>query len=85
MSTRLPKRVTEGYWKAVLELLDKKHNLSPSATKTAVLGYREKLNKNGVGEVIYHAPAEETAQGIAEAEGEIIRLTPSAHSSRLTG
>jgi hypothetical protein len=52
---------------AVRQLLQKQYGLKPVAVaQRAVLTYRAELAKTGVGDEIYHAPIEETAEGIVK-------------------
>ncbi len=60
----LSKRVTQGYWVAVRQLLQKQYQLPSATAKRAVATYQAALEKISVGDEIYHAPIEETAEGI---------------------
>ena len=61
----LPRKVTQGYWAAVRDSLQAHHKISLSAARRGIKAYRAELEKAHVGDVIYHAPIEETACGIA--------------------
>lgn len=62
--SRLPRTVTEGYWAEVRRVLRSSHRLSPIAASRGVAKYRRCLNRDGVGDVIYHSDVTETANGI---------------------
>ena len=60
----LPRKVTQGYWVEVRSYLQAHHNLSLAVARRGIKAYRAELEKANVGDVIYHAPIEETACGI---------------------
>ena len=60
----LSKDVTQGYWVAVSKLLQKRFQLSLTKTQRAISSYKKELARTGVGDVIYHAPIQETVEGI---------------------
>ena len=58
--TDLPKRVTQGYWKKVGQLLRSRYRLSVECDPCLSGG----TGAGRGGDEIYHAPVEETAKGI---------------------
>lgn len=62
--TNLPDRVILGYWAAVRKFLQKNHNLEERRASKAIARYRAVLAKSRVGDIMYHAPISDTAEGI---------------------
>ena len=67
-SSKLPRKVVQGYWAEVRRRLQSKHGLSLAAARHGILAYREALAKLGVGDELFHAPIKETADGIVTGE-----------------
>ena len=67
-TSKLPRKVVQGYWAEVRRQLQSKHGLSLAVARHGILAYREALAKLGVGDELYHAPIEETASGIVTGE-----------------
>ena len=62
--SNLPDRVILGYWAAVRKFLQKNHNLEEKEASKAIARYRAVLSKSRVGDIMYHAPIADTANGI---------------------
>ena len=62
--SNLPKSVTEGYWVAVGKSLRNRRQLSREESLQAISKYRAVLAEDQIGDIIYHDPIEETADGI---------------------
>jgi len=83
--SNLPKRVTQGYWKQVRQLLQTRHRLSMAAAVRATRAYRAILARDGVRDEIYHALVEDTARGIVQGgyatngQPQGARITPISH------
>ena len=79
-SSKLPRKVVQGYWAEVRRRLQSKHGLSLAAARHGILAYREALAKLGVGDELFHAPIKETAkiEGRAIADEEVQHMTACA-------
>jgi hypothetical protein len=64
----LPKYVTQGYWQAVRDQLQRRHQFTATKARRAVADYRRTLANAGVRDMIYHSPIDETADGIVTGE-----------------
>jgi len=60
----LPTKITRGYWIEVCNRLQAEHMLKPNVACRAIRNYRGVLAADGVGDIMYHAPIEETVEGI---------------------
>ena len=60
----LPESVTKSYWTEIRRLLQVDHKLKAVASARAVRAYVSAIARAGVGDIIYHAPVEDTARGI---------------------
>ena len=60
----LPESVTKAYWGEVRRLLQVDHKIKATASARAVRAYVAAITLAGVGDMIYHAPVEDTARGI---------------------
>ena len=62
----LSKRVTQGYWEKVREILHSHYRLSLAVALRGIQTYQAVLAQAKIGDEIYHAPVDETAKGIVE-------------------
>jgi hypothetical protein len=62
--SKLSKEVTQGYWAAVSRHIQERFQLSLTKAQQAISNYKKELAQAGVGDVIYHAPIQETVEGI---------------------
>lgn len=62
--TNVPKPLADAYWEEVRRVLQSRHHLPEESAERAVLAYQRALVKVGVRDAVYHAPIEETAEGI---------------------
>ncbi len=66
--SELPLYVVKGYWIAVRKLLRFEHGYKLHEAVKSVKAYQAALKRLKVGDMIYHANIEETAQGIVNGE-----------------
>lgn len=66
--SQFPRHLTAGYWAEVRRILVAKHKLTKTRAKFAVTAYRKCLRQDGVGDIVYHSPVEQTADGIITGE-----------------
>lgn len=64
VQSKIPEQVTQAYWDQVTRLLKNRHRLNTALARECVRIYRETLLVIGVYDAIYHAPVDETADGI---------------------
>jgi hypothetical protein len=62
--TSLPRRLINAYWQEVKTLLVQTHQVSTEAARNGIRRYRRMLARGGVGDMVYHADAKDTAAGI---------------------
>jgi hypothetical protein len=64
--TSLPGHLIDSYWEEVEVLLVKRFRASRADARSGIDKYRKAMTQHGVGDLLYHAGAEETARGIRD-------------------
>ena len=62
--TNLPGHLIDAYWQEVEAELVGAHQLSRDAARAGIDKYRRTMYRHGVGDILYHADAKDTARGI---------------------
>ena len=60
----LPGDLIDWYWGEVENELVKTHKIARERAKRGIRRYRKVMARHGVGDILYHADADQTAQGI---------------------
>lgn len=62
--SNLPGHLIDWYWQKVEDLLVRTHRVPRKAARAGIRKYRRILYRHGVGDILYHADAKDTARGI---------------------
>ena len=79
----MSRQSTQGYWAAVRRLLQTSHQFSLAKSQRAIAAYKKELARYDIGDEIYHAPIEETANGVVNGEYGLVS-TPRPRKSEKT-
>jgi cytosine/adenosine deaminase-related metal-dependent hydrolase len=60
----LPGHLIDWYWNEVENHLVNTHNVPRDAAKAGIRRFRKRMARHGVGDILYHADADQTAEGI---------------------